>query len=129
MRTDSYRIAEEPLAAVRGYIKENYSDAYLPQKPHFYKNAQKAQDAHEAIRPSSMAFKPQDIKKVYLTPDQFRLYQLIWNRFVASQMNPAIFDQTTIDIAGANWRTGSGAEVSRHHRLHGRQRGEFPGSP
>ncbi len=101
MRTDSYRIAEEPLAAVRSYIKENYSDAYLPQKPHFYKNAQKAQDAHEAIRPSSMAFKPQDIKP-YLTPDQFRLYQLIWNRFVASQMNPAVFDQTTIDIAGAN---------------------------
>jgi DNA topoisomerase I len=100
MRTDSYRIAEEPLAAVRGYIKENYSDAYVPAKPHFYKNAQKAQDAHEAIRPSSMAHKPQDIKP-YLTPDQFRLYQLIWNRFVASQMNPAVFDQTTIDIAGA----------------------------
>jgi len=101
MRTDSYRIADEALAAVRDYIKENYSADYLPPKPHTYKNAQKAQDAHEAVRPSSMAYKPQDIKE-YLTPEQFKLYQLIWNRFVASQMNPAIFDQTTIDIAGAN---------------------------
>ncbi len=101
MRTDSYRIADEALAAVRDYIKENYSTDYLPPKPHTYKNAQKAQDAHEAVRPSSMAYKPQNIKE-YLTPEQFKLYQLIWNRFVASQMNPAIFDQTTIDIAGAN---------------------------
>jgi len=101
MRTDSYRIADEALAAVRNYIKDNYSTDYLPSKPHTYKNAEKAQDAHEAIRPSSMAYKPQDIKE-YLTPEQFKLYQLIWNRFVASQMNPAIFDQTTIDIAGAN---------------------------
>lgn len=101
MRTDSFRIAEEALKEVRDYIKENYPADYLPHKPHFYKNAQKAQDAHEAIRPSRMAYNPKDIKG-YLTPDQFKLYQLIWNRFVASQMNPAILDQTTIDIAGAN---------------------------
>ncbi|HQG66008.1 MAG TPA: type I DNA topoisomerase [Smithella sp.] len=101
MRTDSYRIAEEALKEVRDYIKENYSSDYLPHKPHLYKNAQKAQDAHEAIRPSKMSYNPRDIKG-YLTPDQFKLYQLIWNRFVASQMNPAILDQTTIDIAGAN---------------------------
>ncbi|MGD0022019.1 MAG: type I DNA topoisomerase [Smithellaceae bacterium] len=101
MRTDSNRIADEALAAVRDYIKENYSPDYLPAKPHTYKNAQKAQDAHEGIRPSTMAYKPQDIKE-YLSNDEFRLYQLIWNRFVASQMNPAVFDQTTIDIAGAN---------------------------
>jgi DNA topoisomerase I len=101
MRTDSYRIAEEALGAVRDYIKENYSSGYLPSRPHTYKNAQKAQDAHEAIRPSTMAYKPQDIKD-YLSADEFKLYQLIWNRFVASQMNPAIFDQTTIDISGAN---------------------------
>ncbi|HQL00952.1 MAG TPA: type I DNA topoisomerase [Smithellaceae bacterium] len=100
MRTDSFRIADEALHAVRDYIKENYAAAYLPHKPHLYKNAQKTQDAHEAIRPSTMAYKPQDIKD-YLTPDQFKLYQLIWNRFVASQMNPAIVDQTTIDIATA----------------------------
>ncbi|NTW78342.1 MAG: type I DNA topoisomerase, partial [Syntrophaceae bacterium] len=101
MRTDSYRIADEALAAVRDYIKENYAAAYLPAKPHTYKNAQKAQDAHEAIRPSTMAYKPQDIKE-YLTADEFKLYQLIWNRFVASQMSPALLDQTTIDIGGAN---------------------------
>ena len=101
MRTDSYRIADEAITAVRDYIKENYSTEYLPLRPHSYKNSQKAQDAHEAIRPSTMAHKPLDIKE-YLTPDQFKLYQLIWNRFVASQMNPAVFDQTTIDIAGAN---------------------------
>ena len=101
MRTDSNRIAEEALTEVRKYIKDNYSPDYLPPKPHTYKNAQKAQDAHEAIRPSNMAYRPQEIKE-YLSNDEFRLYQLIWNRFVASQMNPAIFDQTTIDIAGAN---------------------------
>ena len=101
MRTDSYRIAEEAINDVRDYIKENYSSDYLPHKPHSYKNSQKAQDAHEAIRPSKMVYKPKDIKQ-YLSADEFKLYQLIWNRFVASQMNPAIFDQTTIDIAGAN---------------------------
>lgn len=100
MRTDSYRIANEALHAVRDYIKTNYSPEYLPHRPHVYKNAQKTQDAHEAIRPSLMAYRPQDIKG-FLTPDQFKLYQLIWNRFVASQMNPAVFDQTTIDITGA----------------------------
>ncbi|HOS15150.1 MAG TPA: type I DNA topoisomerase [Smithella sp.] len=101
MRTDSYRISEEALKDVRDYIRESYSADYLPHKPHTYKNTQKAQDAHEAIRPSRMTNKPQDIKQ-YLSADQFKLYQLIWNRFVASQMNPAILDQTTIDIAGAN---------------------------
>ncbi|PKN50685.1 MAG: type I DNA topoisomerase [Deltaproteobacteria bacterium HGW-Deltaproteobacteria-13] len=101
MRTDSYRIAEEALSEVRDYIKENYASDYLPHKPHSYKNAQKTQDAHEAVRPSKMAYKPQDIKQ-YLSADEFKLYQLIWNRFVASQMNPAVLDQTTIDIAGAN---------------------------
>ena len=101
MRTDSNRIAEEALTEVRAYIAENYSPDYLPPKPLTYKNAQKAQDAHEAIRPSTMAYKPQAIKE-YLSADQFKLYQLIWNRFTASQMNPAVFDQTTIDIAGAN---------------------------
>ena len=101
MRTDSYRIAEEALNEVRVYIQENYSPDYLPPKPIFYKNSQKAQDAHEAIRPSTMAYKPQAIKE-YLSNDEFKLYQLIWNRFTASQMNPAVFDQTTIDIAGAN---------------------------
>ena len=98
MRTDSLRISEEAMGEVRNYIKANYDDAYLPPKARFFKNAQGAQDAHEAVRPTSMAYKPLEIKH-HLTPEQFRLYQLIWNRFVACQMNPAVFDQTTIDVA------------------------------
>jgi len=105
MRTDSVRIAEEALKDARTYIRTNYDADYLPAKARFFKNAGSAQDAHEAIRPSSMAYKPQDIQ-AYLSRDQFRLYQLIWNRFIASQMNPAILDQTTIDIdtAGCMFR-------------------------
>jgi DNA topoisomerase-1 len=110
MRADSYRVADEALAAVRSYIKDNYSSQYLPAKPHTYKNAQKAQDAHEAIRPSAMAYNPQDIKD-FLSVDEFKLYQLIWNRFVASQMSPAVFDQTTIDIAGADYIFRAQGEV------------------
>src|SRR5512136_492364 len=96
MRTDSVRTAEEAIRDIRKYIGENYDPAYLPAKVRVFKNTATAQDAHEAIRPSSMAYKPQDIKQ-YLSNDEFRLYQLIWNRFVASQMNPAVLDQTTID--------------------------------
>ena len=101
MRTDSFRIADEALKEARSYIRENYNPDYLPAKARIFKNTGTAQDAHEAIRPSSMAYKPQDIK-AYLSNDQFRLYQLIWNRFVASQMNPAVFDQTTIDISAVH---------------------------
>jgi DNA topoisomerase-1 len=101
MRTDSFRIADEALKEARSYIRENYNPDYLPAKARIFKNTGTAQDAHEAIRPSSMAYKPQDIK-TYLSNDQFRLYQLIWNRFVASQMNPAVFDQTTINISAVH---------------------------
>ena len=98
MRTDSVRIAEDALKDARQLIREHYGPDYLPARPRVFKNAGAAQDAHEAIRPSSMSYRPQDIRD-RLSSDQFRLYQLIWNRFVASQMNPAVFDQTTIDIA------------------------------
>jgi DNA topoisomerase-1 len=98
MRTDSVRIAEDALHEVRSYIRENYDPAFLPAKAHTFKNKGKAQDAHEAIRPASMNYKPQKVKS-FLSADQFRLYQLIWNRFVASQMNPAIYDQTTIYVS------------------------------
>jgi DNA topoisomerase-1 len=98
MRTDSVRIADDALQEVRSYIRENYAPAFLPSKAHAYKNKGKTQDAHEAIRPASLNYKPQDVKK-FLTPDQFRLYSLIWNRFVASQMNPALYDQTTIHVS------------------------------
>ncbi len=101
MRTDSVRIAAEALGEAREYIQRNYDPAYLPPKARVFKVAGAAQDAHEAIRPSSMAHPPQTIKP-FLTPDQFRLYQLIWNRFLACQMNPAVLDQTTVDIAAAN---------------------------
>lgn len=98
MRTDSVRIADDAIREVREYIGAQYAPPYLPDKPRIYANKGKVQDAHEAIRPSSMHLRPQDVKD-QLSSDQFRLYQLIWNRFVASQMNPAVFDQTTIDIA------------------------------
>lgn len=101
MRTDSVRIAEEAQKAARDFITETYGPDYLPANPRFFKKQGAAQDAHEAIRPTSMSYKPGEIK-TRLTPEQFKLYQLIWNRFVASQMNPALFDQTTIDIACAN---------------------------
>jgi len=101
MRTDSVRIATEALNESREYIQRNYDPSFLPPKARVFKVAGTAQDAHEAIRPSSLAYPPQAIKS-FLTPDQFRLYQLIWNRFLACQMNPAVLDQTTVDIAAAN---------------------------
>ena len=101
MRTDSVRVANEALGEVREFIKEKYGHDAMPAKPRAFKSSGKIQDAHEAIRPASMLYPPNEIKK-FATNDQFRLYQLIWNRFVASQMNPAVYDQTTIDIAAAN---------------------------
>jgi DNA topoisomerase-1 len=101
MRTDSVRIAADAINEAREYIRAHYDPDYLPSKPRVFKIAGAAQDAHEAIRPSSMAHPPQAIKQ-FLTPDQFRLYQLIWNRFLACQMNPALLDQTTVDISAAH---------------------------
>src|SRR5207342_792723 len=73
---------------------------YLPEKPNFFKSKADAQDAHEAIRPTSLQHDPETVRQ-YLSPDQYSLYRLIWNRFVASQMPPATFDETTVDIAAA----------------------------
>jgi len=97
MRTDSVRTASEALENVRDYIEKSYGKEFLPTKARFFKSSKSSQDAHEAIRPTTAAYTPQNIKQ-YLKNDEFRLYQLIWNRFIASQMNPAIFDQTGIDI-------------------------------
>ncbi len=105
MRTDSTRIADEALAAARDYIANSYGLEYLPQQARIYKTKKSAQDAHEAIRPTSMKREPRKIKK-YLTNEQYKLYELIWNRFVACQMNDAKFDQTTIDII-AGKKTGN----------------------
>src|SRR5208282_4113058 len=78
-------------------IGSTYGPQFLPESPNTYKSKKDAQDAHEAIRPSSAARHPDTIKQ-YLQEDEFKVYKLIWQRFVASQMNPAIFDQTTVDI-------------------------------
>ncbi|OPL15839.1 MAG: DNA topoisomerase I [delta proteobacterium MLS_D] len=98
MRTDSVRIADEALDEARRHIRQKYGDAFLPSKARRFKTAKSAQDAHEAIRPASIAYPPEAIEQ-YLEKDEFRLYRLIWNRFIASQMAPAFFDRTTIDIA------------------------------
>jgi DNA topoisomerase-1 len=97
MRTDSLRVADEALLAVRDLIRSTYGEAYLPESPNQYKNRKSAQDAHEAIRPTTMEYAPEQVKSI-LSRDQFRLYELIWKRFVASQMTPAEFEQTTVDI-------------------------------
>jgi DNA topoisomerase I len=97
MRTDSTRVAPEALTSVRGFIQKKLGDKYLPAAPNTFKSKKDAQDAHEAIRPSDPELHPDEIKK-YLSDEQYRLYKLIWQRFVASQMMPAVFDQTTVDI-------------------------------
>ncbi|PYQ52167.1 MAG: type I DNA topoisomerase [Acidobacteria bacterium] len=99
MRTDSVRISEEALGEVRQYIATKYGDNILPEKPNYYKvkKSAQAQEAHEAIRPTSLEFDPEKIKD-FLTREEHNLYKLIWDRFVASQMKPAIFDVTDVDI-------------------------------
>ncbi len=97
MRTDSTRVSNDALAEVRNVIGEQYGQQYLPESPNVFKEKKEAQAAHEAIRPTSAARNPDSIKQ-YLKEDEFKLYKLIWQRFVASQMNPAVFDQTSVDI-------------------------------
>ncbi len=98
MRTDSTRVSQDALDEVRGLIKDRYGAPFVPESPNVYKGKKDAQDAHEAIRPSSPRRTPDDVTP-YLQEDELKLYRLIWMRFVASQMMPAIFDQTTIDVA------------------------------
>ncbi len=112
MRTDSVRIAPEALSDARDYIEKQYGVPFLPPKARLFKKSKSAQDAHEAIRPASLSYRPEDIKD-FLSRDEFRLYQLIWNRFVASQMNPAILDQTTIDIDAGECRFRSQGSVMK----------------
>jgi DNA topoisomerase-1 len=97
MRTDSTRVSEQALEDVRGFVGQRFGADYVPEKPNYYRAKKDAQDAHEAIRPTSMQFPPDEIRP-HLTADQYYLYRLIWNRFVASQMPPATFDETTVDI-------------------------------
>jgi len=104
MRTDSTRVSDDAVRDVRDFIGERYGREYLPESPNFYKSKKGAQDAHEAIRPTSMAYAPEVVDK-YLQEDEKKVYRLIWNRFVASQMMPALYDQTTIDV-GAKGKNG-----------------------
>jgi DNA topoisomerase I len=97
MRTDSTRVSNEALAEVREYISSQYGKDYLPESANVYKEKKAAQAAHEAIRPTSAMRHPDQIKQ-YLKEDEFKVYKLIWQRFVASQITPAVFDQTTVDI-------------------------------
>jgi DNA topoisomerase I len=97
MRTDSTRVSETALQEVRDFVGGQYGEQYLPEKAIHYRSKKDAQDAHEAIRPSDVTRTPDSIAR-YLSSEELKLYRLIWQRFVASQMMPAVFDQTTIDI-------------------------------
>ncbi|MDT5272004.1 MAG: topoisomerase [Acidobacteriota bacterium] len=102
MRTDSTRVSDTALAEARDFISTQYGDVYLPEKAIHYRSKKDAQDAHEAIRPTDVTRTPESVAS-FLDRDELKLYRLIWQRFVASQMNPAVFDQTTIDIGAGRF--------------------------
>jgi DNA topoisomerase-1 len=111
MRTDSTRVSPSAQAEVAKWIEEKYGREFLPAKPRVHKKKAGAQDAHEAIRPTSVLRTPQELK-AFLSRDQFRLYKLIWERFVASQMASAIMDAVTVDLqAGEAWFRATGSKV------------------
>ena len=130
MRTDSVRVSDAAIASVRSFIGRNYKKPYLPDAPNAYstrKNA-RVQDAHEAIRPTDVSRRPEQVQQ-YLEPDQFRLYQLIWQRFVASQMTPAVYDMTIVDFDLGQYlfrATGSVLVFDGYHVLYmeGREKEE-----
>jgi DNA topoisomerase I len=97
MRTDSPRLSDDAIGMARGFIEKRYGKEGLPEKPNFFRTGKKAQDAHEAIRPTSTDYPPEKVKR-YLERDAFRLYELIWKRFIACQMAPALYDQTRIEV-------------------------------
>ncbi|NLB88289.1 MAG: type I DNA topoisomerase [Syntrophomonadaceae bacterium] len=102
LRTDSVRVASVAQMEALEFIKQEYGDEFAPDTPNEYKARKTSQDAHEAIRPTSVARTPESIKP-YLSRDQYRLYKLIWERFVASQMTPAIFDTVSVDIEAGDY--------------------------
>lgn len=107
MRTDSTNVATSAVSEVRTYIKDNFGSSYLPKSPRAYKKKVRgAQEAHEAIRPTSIYREPKSLEK-YLTPEQFRLYDLIWRRMLSSQMADAIFDSTSVDVDATETKSGS----------------------
>ena len=112
MRTDSTRVSAGALSAVRQFIQQTFGDDYVPSKPHFYKSPKMAQEAHEAIRPTVVSRRPQELKP-FLSRDELALYDLIWRRFVASQMAPAIYDSTTVEVGAAGYLFRATASVLR----------------
>ena len=122
MRTDSTRVAGEAVDEVRGFVGEKFGAQYLPQTPNIYKSKKEAQDAHEAIRPTSVLNTPEKIER-HLSDDEMKLYRLIWMRFVASQMTPAVFETTKVDfdLAGGRYvfrATGSRVLFDGYHVLY-----------
>ena len=112
MRSDSVRVSPEAIKSVREYVASSYGTDYLPSKPNVYKTKKGAQDAHEAIRPTyiSSEYEPKKLKS-FLTPDQFKIYDLIWKRFVASQLKPAVADRLTIEISAGDYLFRASGEV------------------
>jgi DNA topoisomerase-1 len=140
MRTDSTRVSDDALVAVRDRITSSWGAEYVPERPNFYRSKKDAQDAHEAIRPTYLDRDPESIKR-WLSKDEYALYRLIWNRFVASQMKPALYDETIVDIeAGAYLLRARGAvlkfkgflavyEESADERVEGKPKDEPAGGP
>jgi len=112
MRTDSVRVSNEALDEVRQYISTKYGADILPEQPNFYKvkKAAQAQEAHEAIRPTSLEYDPEQIKD-FLSKEEYNIYKLIWDRFVACQMKPALFDVTDVDIQNGKYTLRASGEV------------------
>ncbi|WP_337361424.1 type I DNA topoisomerase [Phascolarctobacterium succinatutens] len=120
MRTDSVRLAEVAISEIRDYIKQNFGSEFCPAKENHYSTKKNAQDAHEAIRPTSVMRTPSEMQE-YLTGDQLKLYTLIWNRVVASQMTDAVYDVTTLTIDAADYQlraTGSVLKFPGFLQLH-----------
>jgi DNA topoisomerase-1 len=112
MRTDSPRVSAEAVEEARRYITDRFGQAYVPERPPTYKGTKAAQEAHEAIRPTSVYRDPASVAS-YLTKDQLNLYVMIWNRFVASQMTAALFDVTTVDIEAGRFLLRATGRVTR----------------
>jgi len=128
MRTDSTRVGEAALGEVRDFIKSQYGANYLPESAVHYRSKKGAQDAHEAIRPTDVTRTPDSLAQ-YLKPEELKLYRLIWQRFVASQMMPALFDQTTIDIKAGRFTfraTGSVQKFDGFLKVYQEGRDEKP---
>lgn len=110
IRTDSVRVSDEAISGARKFITDNYSKEYAPVEPRIYKNKRRAQDAHEAIRPTTFSLPPEAVKP-YLKKEEYNLYRIIWNRFIASQMSSAEVEETVFDISAGKYQFQTKGEV------------------